>query len=495
MSTVLRCLTALAVVATFATPLAAQHPSAAPQHAPPTSAVPTVPAMPAPPVGGNLADFGQAMGAWGESLGQALGALGDSLGRVGAALGSAEQDETTDPSSSHRARVDSLKRAMKGIERSMARAHIAGHDWRDVARKAREAGVQARTAAIGGKDAIRQLLDRVRQDPEAVQLPSVDSFATGALSIPVGAMRSGTVATVNGNLDVYGMVAGNAIAVDGNVEVHPGAHVTGTAFAAGGEVHVDSGAAVDGEVRSLTGDFGPSPVRVAHSIGDTSSRWHNLRLSLMAVALVLMLGIGVLTFAEDKLDHVTATLADHFGRAAWYGIVGEIALGPALLVLIVGLAITIVGILAIPFAIVGYAAIAVGAGTLGFMAVAEATGTAILRSHTQASLTPRGAQLRAIVTGVSIYGGLWVLTALVGAESAGGVAVRAIAVVVTTVAITVGFGAVLVWRFDVRRANRLVNAAPGSPVDDAVWQTPTPVAGVAAARRPAPAAQTSEKSS
>jgi hypothetical protein len=65
------------------------------------------------------------------------------------------------------------------------------------------------------------------------------------------------------------------------------------------------------------------------------------------------------------------------------------------------------------------------------------------------------------------------------------------------VAVTVGFGAVLLWRFDVRRANRLAAGAARKPIDEAVWQTPTPVSGVAAARRTTPAgvAQTSEKSS
>jgi len=195
-----------------------------------------------------------------------------------------------------------------------------------------------------------------------------------------------------------------------------------------------------------------------------------------------MLSVGVLTFAEDQLDHVTATLADRFGRSAWYGLVGAVALAPVLALMTLALTITVVGILVVPFAVVAYVAIALGAALLGFIAIAEATGTTVLPAGTQGSLTHRGAQLRAIVTGVSFYGGLWVLTAIVGTNSGFGLGVRSIAVAVTAVAVTAGFGAVVLWRFDVRKATRAA-AASKTALDDAVWQTPTPVAGVAAARR------------
>ena len=293
---------------------------------------------------------------------------------------------------------------------------------------------------------------------------------------------------MNGDLQVYGAVTGNAIAVNGNVAGPPGGSVTGNALAAGGEVHVDSGGMIDGEVRSLTGDFGPVPTTAStHVIGPVTSRWHNVRMALMALALVLMLSIGVLTFAEEQLDHVTATLADRFGRSAWYGLAGTVALAPVLALMTLALTITVVGILVVPFAVVAYIAMAIGAALLGFIAIAEATGTTVLPIRTQGSLTHRGAQLRAIVTGVSIYGGLWVLTAFVGTGSTFGLGVRSIAVAVTVVAITVGFGAVVLWRVDVRKATR-ATAASKTALDDAVWQTPTPVAGVAAARRTEPAA-------
>jgi hypothetical protein len=474
---------------------------------PPTPPTPNVHVAPFPPQAPDIEKWGKWGERWG-AFGESLGVLGDSLGRLGATLGELEASAASHATAHQKAAIDSLKRAMSVVEHQMSRQvrHRSGPGWdqranfRDMVRQARESArravdeaarqrvspmVQVRT----GNAAVAQLLDRVRQDPEAIPLPSADSFTVGGLTVAAGSMRAGVAAAVNGDLDVYGMVDGNAIAIDGNVNVHRGGHVSGTAFAAGGEVQIDSGGMVDGEIRSLQGDFGPLPVVAStRTIAPTNSRWHSVKLAITAFAMLLVLGIGVLTFAEDQLDNVTATLADRFGRSAWYGVVGEIALGPVLLALVIALCITVVGIVVVPFAIVGYTAIAVGAGTLGFMAVAEATGTAVLRSQTQASLSPRGAQLRAIVTGISIYGGMWVVTAIVGADTGAGIAVRVIALVVTGVAVTVGFGAVLLWRFDLRRAKRLGASVSSTPADEALWQTPTPVAGVAAARRPASAA-------
>jgi hypothetical protein len=309
----------------------------------------------------------------------------------------------------------------------------------------------------------------------------------GGLTIAAGDHRSGTAATVNGDLDVFGMVDGNVVAIDGDVVLHPGSHVTGSAFAAGGQVR--GSGLVDGEIRSLEGPIGPVTLAGGHAPGSGNpSRLHDFRIAFSMLALLMLLGVGILTFAEEPLEQVTTTLGDRFGKSVWYGVVGEIAALPALLVLVVGLAITLIGILAIPFATAGYFVLLAGAATLGFVAVAQSTGEAVLRTRGQAALTPRGAQLRAIVIGSGIYGLLWMITAVIGTQSTLGITVRGVVVVVTAVAITVGFGAVILWRFELRRARRQVIApASGTPLaDPAVWVTPTPVTGVAAARRPTP---------
>jgi hypothetical protein len=473
---------ALAAAAIFALPTTrglAQRPTTPPPAAPGLQGAPSAPEPP---------DISQ--------LVDSLHMLGQSEGRIGRRVGDYYRKKYG------RHFADSLHSSIAAQVQAALGAHgMVTQSSDDAARTAGSNTVTVKitnqkgaagTHVAGSKESIAQIIDRVRHDPEAIPMPVTDSFVTGGLTIDPADHRTGTVATVNGALDVFGTIDGNAIAVDGDVVLHPGSHVHGSAFAANGVVRMDgAGGVVDGEIRSLEGVIGPGVgVMAATPTGVRDSRWRDTRLALAAFGLMMMLAIGVLTFGEEQLDNVSSTLADHFGRSMWYGIVGQIAFLPALLAVIVALAITIIGALAIPFAIIGFVVLAMGAAILGFVAVTEAGGTSILRAQSQSSLTARGAQLRAIVTGVSMFGGLWVLTSIVGTEFVVGTILRALVLILTIVAVTAGFGAVLVWRFELRRAGRIAKAGGGAiPVSagDAVWQTPTPVAGVAAARRPTPA--------
>jgi hypothetical protein len=83
--------------------------------------------------------------------------------------------------------------------------------------------------------------------------------------------------------------------------------------------------------------------------------------------------------------------------------------------------------------------------------------------------------------------GLWVLAAAAGWIPIAGSLLHAVAIAVTFVAVTSGFGSVVAARYDARRAARGEVRTPGaSSLPGMEWQTPTPVGGVAAARRPTP---------
>jgi len=346
-----------------------------------------------------------------------------------------------------------------------------------------------------GTSAQRDVIETVRKDPAAPQLPSDDSFGIGSRTIAAGATVRGPVAVVDGTIDVLGTIDGNAAAINGDIVVHQGGHVRGDAFTAHGKVRLEGGT-VDGEIRSLSGTVGVTAGHVAshgphgrYATGGAGrySAWRAFKLAIAWTALCLIIGIGVLTFAEDPLGNVTQALADHFGRSLWYGLLGQLAFGPALLAVVVALAITVIGIVVAPFAALGAVVLAIGVIALGFIAVAETTGRALVRSRTQAMLTPRGAQLRALVTGVSAFGLMWVVAACVSENSGAGLAIRGIVAIITIVAVTAGVGAVIVWRLEVRRIARgLLPASSPHSIDDTSWQTPTPVSGVAAARRPTP---------
>ena len=59
--------------------------------------------------------------------------------------------------------------------------------------------------------------------------------------------------------------------------------------------------------------------------------------------------------------------------------------------------------------------------------------------------------------------------------------IRAVALAATWAALTLGLGAAILSRAGTHR--RVAGATAGRPVELAAWQTPTPVAGVVAARR------------
>jgi hypothetical protein len=156
----------------------------------------------------------------------------------------------------------------------------------------------------------------------------------------------------------------------------------------------------------------------------------------------------------------------------------------------VALAVTVIGILLIPFAIVAYALAVAGLITLGFLAVARITGESVAPATTH-RYHPRGANLRALVIGVTIYMGLWVVASAFAWAPVVEMILRGIAVAVTWVAATAGLGAAVLSRGGKRRPSDALPAM--APVNDLPWQTPTPVTGVAAARRPTPSSSSATR--
>lgn len=310
----------------------------------------------------------------------------------------------------------------------------------------------------------------------ARSVPSPGSFNYGDRAVPAGRTISGSVAVARGNLDVYGKIAGDAYVVGGDIRVHPGGEVTGNAMTAGGRVVIDGGA-VGGEMRSL----GSGRVPAARAPRHPLTTMETVKLVLGWFAVLVILGIGVMVFAEQNLDGVVVALERGVGRAFWIGLAGELLALPALLVLVVALAITIVGALLIPFAIVAYVFAAAGLVTLGFLAVSRLAGTAAVSDS--GTLSPRGVHLRALFIGLAILFALWLVAAAFTWSPIVGGVLRAIAIAITWVAATVGLGATLISRAGTHRPG--AGTTPSRPTDEYAWQTPTPVTGVAAARRPA----------
>jgi hypothetical protein len=309
--------------------------------------------------------------------------------------------------------------------------------------------------------------------PADGNLPPNTHFTFGDRVVPAGTRVEGAAAVANGNLDVYGTVNGNAIALNGSVRVHHGGEVTGSAYAAGGPVVIDGGI-VRGGQRSFTRAAAP-----ARPASPPLTTFQSVKLVLWSFAILLIIGLGVMIFAEPNLDGVSAALEHGFARSFWLGIAGELLILPALAILCVALALTVIGVLLVPFAIVAYTIALAGLLTLGFLAAARLTGSGFVPRRGAAA--ERGVHMRAMVAGLVLYAILWVLAAAFRSSPIAGAVLRGVSLVVTWVALTIGLGATLASRAGTER--RRATSRTGAE-DLLSWQTPTPVTGVAAARRP-----------
>jgi hypothetical protein len=304
-------------------------------------------------------------------------------------------------------------------------------------------------------------------------LPNANQFVFGDQTIAEKKSVNGSVAVAHGNLDVYGTILGDAVTLDGDIRVHRGGRIAGDAWAAGGTVMIEGGV-IEGTKRAFGSRIPtstPAPSRPLTTL-------ETIKLTIGWFALLMIIGLGVMIFADNNLDGVVLALERGFGKSFWIGLAGQVLLLPALIVFIVALALTVIGALLIPFAVVAYVIATAGLITLGFLAVARLTGVAF--TSDRGTTSPRGVHLRALFMGLFAYLALWLGAALFTSTPVVGAILRTAAIALTWVATTVGLGAAIISRAGTVRPG---NATGISSTDELSWQTPTPVTGVAAATR------------
>ncbi len=332
-------------------------------------------------------------------------------------------------------------------------------------------------------DSLTKALAALRDSSNSSWIPAADAFALGDSTVPANHRAKGPVAVAGGTLHVRGIIDGDAVSYSGDIVVHQGGEIRGNAHAILGKVILDGGI-VDGDTQALSGDLRriSTPVNaVVRSRSSTTA--HALALASGWLAVLVILGIGVLIFASTNLDAVSDALERGFGRALAAGIATQLALAPALALLCVGLALTVLGVLLIPFAIVAYVLAAFGLVTLGYLAIARLAGRSVLGGAAPGESERKAAALRSLVYGLLLLMVPWLIAGALAWSPRFELLARMIAVAVTWVAATAGLGAAVVSRGGVRRAP---TPAAQRALNTASWATPTPVAGVTAARRPTP---------
>ena len=296
-------------------------------------------------------------------------------------------------------------------------------------------GVSALLASTAVQDA----------NAQSVRLAGLRHYArvvTGDHTVPAGTSTSGSVMVFRGNLDVYGNVDGAASAVGGDVIVHEGGRVRGGAVALMGHVRNEGGS-----ILGVIKDMGPTHNRATISLGGRPrTTLGSLVSALLWLVVLLVVGALVLSFGRDYLRRTVEVVTNETGRSLFTGVLGGLLSIPALIAVVIGLAITIVGVFLIPVGVGAFLLALSGVAMLGFLAVAQVTGVAI--SGKTDTETPAGQELQYLFTGVIAFSALWIIAAAFTWFPILGAILRMLAFSVTFVAVATGFGAVILswWR-------------------------------------------------
>lgn len=218
-----------------------------------------------------------------------------------------------------------------------------------------------------------------------------------------------TLVVIQGDVTVEGTVDGDVVLVDGSLELLPGSRIRGEVRLAEAELVRNDGrvdgdvvdvlgeqrdeqrelqrdmrAEVRDEIRSELRDELRRELRDAVRVRDEGGGFHAFRAvtravggvvsNLVAVLLLGLVGLGVVAFAGENLDTVAETARRTPGRAAMVGVAGSFLLIPVWVLGTVALAISIVGIPVMIAWLPLFPLAAVAAALLGYLAVARNVG-------------------------------------------------------------------------------------------------------------------------
>jgi hypothetical protein len=308
----------------------------------------------------------------------------------------------------------------------------------------------------------------------------------GAFSVGSNESLNGDYLVIKGTAEVYGRLDGNLVAVDGDIILHQGALISGSVLAYNGQVH-DLGGEVTGEIRTYGSlapplDFAPPAAKQLTPVAATLQKAAGLAGVFLSLSL---LGFGLVLFARLNLEVVSDTISHSFGRSFVVGLIGQVLMLPTFGMIVVGLILSVAGILLLPFAVIVYGLLVILAVVGGILAVAHAMGETYTRRRMAAGeLVGSPNSYRYLLLGLLGMFALWGGWVIFGWVPVAGDIIRGIALLITWLLGTAGFGAALLSRGGMREgfAGRIL--PPEAMTDEYLWATPQ--FGVPAANRPPP---------
>ena len=331
-----------------------------------------------------------------------------------------------------------------------------------------------------------RLREALRRRDDGIRVTVTNGTARmGDFSIGSNETVPGHLLVVQGTADIYGKLLGNLVTVDGDVVIHPGGVVSGDILTLGGEVR-DEGGEIGGEARmfrtsSVLGT--PLPVQASPAPSAIETVFRRMA-GVVGVFLTLgALGFGLVMFGRPNLEVVSDTVSHSFGRAFATGLLGQLLLLPTFGMLVVGLILSVVGIVLLPFAVVVYALLVIVGAVGGYLAVAHAMGETYTRRRLAlGAMIGSPNSYRYLLVGLGALAAFWAAWSVFGWVPVAGDLIRGAAILVTWLLATAGFGAALLSRAGIREnfAGRLL--PPEALTDEYLWATPQ--YGVTAAKRP-----------
>lgn len=271
----------------------------------------------------------------------------------------------------------------------------------------------------------------------------------GSIHIRPGEIVDGDVVAVGGSVRIDGRVTGDAVAVGGSVSLGPNAVIEGEAVAVGGRVNRAPGAVVEGGIQEIAG---LPPIRFRRGDWDAPAPWGGIGGvigTVMWIVVLALLACLALLLARRPIERMEVRARTSPWKAAAVGLAAQILFFPALVLVVVVLAISIIGIpllLVVPFAIL---ALAIGI-LFGFTAVAKTVGHAAEERFGWSHANPYLSLLVGLGLIVSVSFFASVLGMGGGPLKIFAVVLGIIGFVIQYIAWTIGFGVLLLTRFGTR---------------------------------------------
>lgn len=335
------------------------------------------------------------------------------------------------------------------------------------------------TGALG----VMEQLDEFRDGFADTEYPGFEvengRIHVGDLTVRRGQVIEGNLAVLSGDISVFGTVKGNLVAFDGDILLRSGGRIEGDALAINGTV-TRAGGYISGRVRSARG-VGVRPSRGRARLAPLAERNRARQTSIVDavgqdiatlfgffVALACI-GFGFTFFMPRQLQVVSETVSDSFGKSFLAGLFATPLILPVGVMLVAGLAITIVGIplaiLAVPALVLG----TFGAVVLGYLAAANSVGHSYLLRKMADGQAVVSTPYRSVVYGLIGLLAIWAPAILLGWIPLVGQLFVLLAVAITWVMATAGVGAAILSRAGLNAT--FVRTRPQAAVtDEHYWE-------------------------